>query len=516
MSSAWRAAFEADKEARVRAFLAQAPPAAVAAVRFDCESAPALAERLLCARKGAVPAAVALVRTVAAWRRTRGVRALCAAPLADVLGGLAYDELHFLHAKAYFPYPDRRGRPVYVERTGGADADLLAALTSLDVLEAHHIVSMEVDVRNLYALASAAAGAPVTAQTTILDFAGMSLKLANANSRAYVQKMSALDTAAYPETLGRLLIINAPSYFNVAWAMVRGFLDPATVAKISILGGPAEWQPVLRELIDPDRTPTEYGGTLVVPGGLFPAASTQRAQLAAGKTLAVETPAAAAGAAVRIKWLARPGDVKWGVAFRRAGAPAGAPLLELAPTAAFPDCDKKWIAASFVAPEAGAFVSTWNNSAGWYAREILHRVDDLDAGPDGTLRLRRAGMGRYGLITHPAPDGPFSTQAWDALLASRGADDAAQAAVAAMDAAAAEVGGDAADDDAGDVGDGAADAHAPDGGDDDGEGASGGPALAVANDADGEDDGPAAAAGAVDDDGGSDMPQGAGAAPRPA
>ena len=133
MSSAWRAAFEADKEARVRAFLAQAPPAAVAAVRFDCESAPALAERLLCARKGAVPAAVALVRTVAAWRRTRGVRALCAAPLADVLGGLAYDELHFLHAKAYFPYPDRRGRPVYVERTGGADADLLAALTSLDV-----------------------------------------------------------------------------------------------------------------------------------------------------------------------------------------------------------------------------------------------------------------------------------------------------------------------------------------------------------------------------------------------
>jgi len=167
-------------------FLSRAPASAVASVRFDCEPPAALAERLLRARKGSVDAAVALVQEIAAWRVSRGVAALCARPLADALGGLAYDELHALHAKAYFPYPDKHGRPIYVERTGGADADLLTALTSLDVLEAHHIISMEVDVRNLYALASRAAGRAVTKQTTILDFAGMSMRLANANSRACV------------------------------------------------------------------------------------------------------------------------------------------------------------------------------------------------------------------------------------------------------------------------------------------------------------------------------------------
>ena len=191
--------------------------------------------------------------------------------LVDVLGGLAYDELHALHPKAYFPFPDRHGRPIYVERTGLADADLLNALVDLDRLEGHHIMSMETDLANLYALASAAAGRVVTKQTTILDFKEMTLKLANANSRTYVKRMSAVDSANYPETLGRLLIINAPSFFSVAWAMVKGFLDPVTVEKISIHGGPAEWLPKLRELIDEDKTPVEYGGTLAIEGGLFPA-----------------------------------------------------------------------------------------------------------------------------------------------------------------------------------------------------------------------------------------------------
>ena len=126
----------------VEEFLSRAPASAVASVRFDCEPPAALAERLLRARKGSVDAALTLVQEIAAWRASRGVAALCARPLADALGGLAYDELHALHAKAYFPFPDKHGRPIYVERTGGADADLLAALTSLDVLEAHHIVSI--------------------------------------------------------------------------------------------------------------------------------------------------------------------------------------------------------------------------------------------------------------------------------------------------------------------------------------------------------------------------------------
>lgn len=401
-------------------------------MRFDCEPPEALAERLLRARKGSVEAAVVLVGEIAAWRASRRVPELCARNLVDTLGGLAYDELHALHTKAYFPYPDRFGRPIYVERTGLADADLLNALTSLDVLEAHHIVSMEVDVRNLYSLASRAAGRPVTKQTTILDFAGMTLRLANANSRSYVKRMSALDTAYFPETLGRLLIINAPSFFSVAWHMVSGFLDPNTVAKISILGGPAEWQPKLRELIDAEKTPTEYGGTFTVPGGLFGAARTHKATLAAGKPLDVDFPAAAAGDRVRIKWLARPGDVTWGVHFRPTGSHAGAPLVALHAPVPVKDCDKAWTAHTFVAPGPGAFVSTWENPAGWTraARELFYRCDTLTHGDDGHLRPEQPH--RYGIITRPAPDGPFSTQAWDALLTERTAATAQLAAVAAM------------------------------------------------------------------------------------
>ena len=89
------------------------------------------------------------------------------------------------------------------------------------------------------------------------------------------------------------------------------------------------------------------------------------------------------------------------------------------------------MSATFVAPADGVVVSTWDNAAGWRGRELLYRFDVLAASPhDGVLRPELPS--KYGIMTRPAADGPFSQQAWDALLASRNAETAAQAAVAAI------------------------------------------------------------------------------------
>jgi len=43
----------------------------------------------------------------------------------------------------------------------------------------------------------------------------------------------------YPETLGKTLIINAPSIFKMIWGLVKPMLDVRTQAKIEVGGSGA-------------------------------------------------------------------------------------------------------------------------------------------------------------------------------------------------------------------------------------------------------------------------------------
>ena len=53
---------------------------------------------------------------------------------------------------------------------------------------------------------------------------------------ASLQAISMLCSDHYPETLGKMFIINAPYFFQMAWAIIRRWLDDRTKDKISILG----------------------------------------------------------------------------------------------------------------------------------------------------------------------------------------------------------------------------------------------------------------------------------------
>lgn len=48
--------------------------------------------------------------------------------------------------------------------------------------------------------------------------------------------MAITDSDHYPERLGTMIIINAPSVLSFAWRIIQGFLDAVTKEKINILG----------------------------------------------------------------------------------------------------------------------------------------------------------------------------------------------------------------------------------------------------------------------------------------
>ncbi|KAH6894567.1 CRAL-TRIO domain-containing protein [Thelonectria olida] len=101
---------------------------------------------------------------------------------------------------------------------------------------------------------------PITMSTNIVDISGVGLRQFW-NLKAHMQAASQLATAHYPETLDRIFIIGAPSFFSTVWGWIKRWFDPITVSKIFILDT-HEVKPTLESFIDVRNIPKKYGGEL--------------------------------------------------------------------------------------------------------------------------------------------------------------------------------------------------------------------------------------------------------------
>jgi len=100
---------------------------------------------------------------------------------------------------------------------------------------------------------------PISATTTIVDLENMSIG-SMWTFRSHFAEASRLATANYPETLGTIVVVNAPSFFPTIWNWIKGWFDEVTRSKIHILG--KDPGPTLRNLVEPADLPKMYGGEL--------------------------------------------------------------------------------------------------------------------------------------------------------------------------------------------------------------------------------------------------------------
>jgi hypothetical protein len=176
--------------------------------------------------------------------------------------------------------------------------------------------------------------------------------------------------------------------------MIKPFLDERTVRKIEIMAGREVWKPRLIELVGEANLPVEYGGSLVVPGGIYPVTRTKTVLLPVGKVLN-DFQAAKAGEAVRVKWICRPGDIRMSYSFVPGAlpAPSASPFtatdvpLPQAPGEVVikalqdhPGSDAKFVEDVSTAPADGYFVVSFDNRNGWRERTIFYRVDPMIGG----------------------------------------------------------------------------------------------------------------------------------------
>ncbi|KAL8725044.1 MAG: hypothetical protein Q9181_006561 [Wetmoreana brouardii] len=178
---------------------------------------------------------------------------------------------------------DKRGIPVYLYEVGKLDSKKMIAYsqaTSKSKIKGPSPSRMlrlfalyENLTRFVMPLCSAVPTrpnpeSPVDQSNNIVDISKVGLKQFW-NLRSHMQDASQLATAHYPETLDRIFIIGAPSFFPTVWGWIKKWFDPITTSKIFILSH-EQVKPTLSAFMDVSSIPKKYGGELDFECGMMP------------------------------------------------------------------------------------------------------------------------------------------------------------------------------------------------------------------------------------------------------
>ncbi|KAL3640900.1 hypothetical protein CASFOL_015868 [Castilleja foliolosa] len=217
--------------------------------------------RFLKARKYNIEKAKVMWANMLQWRKSFGTD--------TILEDFDFKELN--EVQPYYPHGyhgvDKDGRPVYIEKLGMIDVDMLLQVTTLERFMKFQVQEFEKSVAIRFPACSAAANRHIDSSTTILDVKGLGLMSLTGPVLEFIRTLQKIDNDNYPETLSRMFIINAGPGFRLIWNIVKPLLDPETSAKIQVLD--SKYQVKLLEAIDESELPDFLGGscTCEIEGG---------------------------------------------------------------------------------------------------------------------------------------------------------------------------------------------------------------------------------------------------------
>uniref|UniRef100_A0A7S3V4M9 CRAL-TRIO domain-containing protein n=1 Tax=Chaetoceros debilis TaxID=122233 RepID=A0A7S3V4M9_9STRA len=145
----------------------------------------------------------------------------------------------------FLPGKDQTGNVVVVQRVGLIDFDYGTknALTSQDILM-YYLYIIEY-IWNILEI-----GHPHAVMTTVMDLKGVKLStFRNQQKRQFLLKFVKVMSDHYPNRSYKTLIINAPSWINMAYRLVKPLLRESTKKKIMLLNGGKKQDDILIETL---------------------------------------------------------------------------------------------------------------------------------------------------------------------------------------------------------------------------------------------------------------------------
>jgi len=164
----------------------------------------------------------------------------------------------------YFHKTDKKGRPLNIHTFGGVDFPKLYKSCTPDRHWQSVIINAECLTREVLPASSRLAGRPIGTVLVVVDLKGFSLgkwwQMKSLANRSFQ-----ISQDYYPETMGQLAIVNAPSSFAFIWSMIRPWLAKETAEKVDILGH--DYKEKLLDMIEADNLPSTLGGNCECEGG---------------------------------------------------------------------------------------------------------------------------------------------------------------------------------------------------------------------------------------------------------
>jgi len=248
--------------------------------KFSVETIDQVACRFLRARQFDIGKAHELLHECWATKKEKKASEYTEAPVDETL------KCEMTVLRKFYPHNqagyDKYNRPLLFDNSGTINMNGISHLTTQEGLVGYHFWTMEKCLDELFTAGKERAkraaardndGAEPPAEGSdgagncistcvVLDLQGCSMAtVANSAAMNHMKMLIALDNVVYPEMLGKMFVVNAPSFIVSTFAMVKGWLDVRTQKKIELLGSGPEMTARLLEFIDPDQLPVRYGGT---------------------------------------------------------------------------------------------------------------------------------------------------------------------------------------------------------------------------------------------------------------
>ncbi|KNZ73046.1 Sec14 cytosolic factor [Termitomyces sp. J132] len=214
--------------------------------------------RFLRARKFDLLAAKKMLKDCQEWRKT--------------VEGVGIDELY--KAIDPFNYPERgavfecwpmwfhkKGRPLNIHYFSGMNLPKLYEVCTPERHWQSILVNAECLAREILPAATRKAGQPIGSVFVIVDLKGFGLSQFW-QMKTLARKSFQISQDYFPETMGQLAIVNAPSIFPVIWGMIKPWISKETADKVDILG--SDYKDVLLKLIDADCLPSSLGDSITI------------------------------------------------------------------------------------------------------------------------------------------------------------------------------------------------------------------------------------------------------------
>lgn len=103
----------------------------------------------------------------------------------------------------------------------------------------------------------------------IIDLEGLSISAVRSEAFKFISQAGALLALNYPQRLQRAFLVNAPTWWSVAWRLISPMIDAKVRSQMMLLGknDKEKMKAALLEWVDEDQLPVQYGGTCTLEMG---------------------------------------------------------------------------------------------------------------------------------------------------------------------------------------------------------------------------------------------------------